>query len=52
MKEKRKQTPPNLAMRLSKADKEALRKVAARLETSQTEAVRRLVRECLKRFAK
>lgn len=47
MTDKRKQNPPNLAMRLSDADKKALRLVAAYMETSQTEAVRVLVRERL-----
>ncbi|MFZ5888819.1 MAG: ribbon-helix-helix protein, CopG family [Chloroflexota bacterium] len=47
---KRKQTPPNLAMRFSKADKDALRKLAAHMGTSQTEAVRRLVRERLQTY--
>lgn len=47
MTKKRKQDPPNVAMRLNDADKKALRLVAAYMGTSQTEAVRLLVRERL-----
>jgi len=52
MTNKKKQTSPNLAMRFSDADKKALRLVAAYMETSQSEAVRRLVRERLKEYEK
>ncbi|MDP1547724.1 MAG: hypothetical protein Q8L87_17080 [Anaerolineales bacterium] len=51
MTNKRKQNPPNLAMRLSDADKKALRIVAAYMGKSQTEAVRVLVRERLAKYS-
>jgi hypothetical protein len=41
---------PNLAMRLSEADKKALRLVAAHMGKSQSEAVRVLVRERLAKY--
>lgn len=47
---KRKQNPPNLAMRLNDADKKALRLVAAHMGKSQTEAVRLMVRERLAKY--
>lgn len=50
MTDKRKQNPPNLAMRLNDADKKALRLVAAHMGKSQTEAVRVLVRERLAKY--
>lgn len=51
MTNKRKQNPPNLAMRFGAADKKALRLVAAHMGTSQTEAVRRMVRERLASYS-
>ncbi|MCZ2127428.1 MAG: ribbon-helix-helix protein, CopG family [Anaerolineales bacterium] len=50
MRKKRIQNPPNVAMRLSEADKRALRLVAQRMGKSQTEAVRVLVRERLAKY--
>jgi hypothetical protein len=50
MTNKKKQTSPNLAMRFSDADKRALRLGAAYMGTSQSEAVRRLVRERLTKY--
>ena len=50
MTNKRKQNPPNVAMRLDEADKKALRLVAAHMGTSQTEAVRRMTRERLAKY--
>lgn len=47
MTNKRKQNPPNFAMRLSDADKKALRLVAAHMEVPMTKAVCMLVRERL-----
>ena len=44
MTNKRKQNPPTVAMRLSDADKSALRQLSERLGKSQTETVRVLVR--------
>lgn len=51
MTKKRIQKSPNLAMRFDDADKFALRKVAARMGKSQTEAVRVLVRERLASYS-
>ena len=50
-KQKRTQNPPTIAMRLNDADKFALRKVAAKMGISQTEAVRVLVRERLASYS-
>lgn len=50
MKNKRKQAPPNVAMRFDPADKKALRLVAAHMGTSQSNAVRILVRERLAKY--
>jgi hypothetical protein len=50
MTKKRKQDPPNVAMRFNEADKKALRLVAAHMGKSQSEAVRVLVRERLAVF--
>lgn len=46
----KKNKSPNLAVRLCDADKRALRLVAAYMGTSQSEAVRRLVRERLTKY--
>jgi len=46
----KKNQSPNLAIRLCDADKRALRLVAAYMGTSQSEAVRRLVRERLTKY--
>lgn len=51
MKNKQKQAPPNVAMRFDPADKKALRLVAAHMGTSQSEAVRVLVRERLASYS-
>lgn len=45
MKETYRQKPPSVAMRLNDADKAALRVLANRLQRSQTDVVRLLVRE-------
>lgn len=50
MTKKRKQNPPNVAMRLNDADKNALRLVASAMGKSQTEAVRVMVRERLAKY--
>lgn len=50
MKGKQKSNPPSFAMRLNDADKKALRLVAAHMETSLTEAVRRMTRERLAKY--
>ncbi len=51
MTNKRKQNPPTVAMRLSDADKSALRQLSERLGKSQTETVRVLVRERLASYS-